>query len=149
MQIFATFDHSIHLEIAIARIEKLGIDKIFAVPLDNGPEESVFFDSIHRSDGKSLLSLGMILAVFFSVIGASRGFKLEWGPIFWGLIGAGVGLILGFSIELYRNRKKINHKSLIKGKKSEVIIIIECEENQCREVEKILWEQLAIGLAKV
>lgn len=149
MQIFATFDHSIHLEMAITRIEKLGINKIFAVPLDNGPEEAVFLDSIHRSDGKSMLSLGLILAVFFSVIGASRGFKLDWGPIFWGLIGAGSGLILGICIDFFKYRKKANRKGLIKGKKSEVILIIECEQNECREVEKILWEQLAIGLAKI
>lgn len=65
MQIYATFEYSTRLEIAITKLEKMGISEIFAVPLDNCPEDSEIFDTIHRSDGKSLLSKGMILAVFF------------------------------------------------------------------------------------
>ncbi|QQZ08520.1 hypothetical protein [Heyndrickxia vini] len=149
MQIYATFDYSIRLELAITKLEKMGISEIFAVPLNNGPEDSEIFDSIHRSDGKSLLSKGMILAVFFSVIGASRGFKLDWGPIYWGLIGAAFGFILGFCIDLYINLKKTKKRRTIKGKTSEIIIIVNCNESEGREVEKILWEQLAVGVGKV
>lgn len=149
MQIYATFDYSIRLELAITKLEKMGISEIFAVPLNNGPDDSEIFDSIHRSDGKSLLSKGMILAVFFSVIGASRGFKLDWGPIYWGLIGAAFGFILGFCIDLYINLKKTKKRRTKKGKTSEVIIIVNCNESEGREVEKILWEQLAVGVGKV
>lgn len=149
MQIYATFDHSIRLELAITKLESMGISEIFAVPLENGPEDIEIFDSIHRSDGKSLLSKGMILAVFFSVIGASRGFKLDWGPIYWGLIGGTFGFILGFCIDLIMNLKKLKKQRLVKGKKSEVIIIINCKESEGRQVERILWEQLAVGVGKV
>ena len=47
----------------------------------------------------------------FSVIGASIGFKLSWGPIYWGLISACIGFVLGFIIRLFiecviKKRKK-------------------------------------------
>ncbi|GGE52374.1 hypothetical protein GCM10011391_34050 [Pullulanibacillus camelliae] len=149
MQIVATFEHSIQLEMAISKMEQMGINDIFAIPMDNRPEQPRLFDTIHRSDGISLFSTGMILAVFFSVIGASRGFALNWGPIYWGLIGAGFGFIVGFCIDLFRQtRKKKRHRE-IRGKKTEVVLIIECKDSDGQEVEKILWEQLAVGVGKV
>ena len=46
----------------------------------------------------------MALATAFSVIGASIGFKLAWGPIYWGLIGAFIGFVLGLAIRLFTER---------------------------------------------
>jgi hypothetical protein len=149
MQIFATFDHSSYLELAIRKLEQNGLNDIFAVPLDNRTEDPKLFDTIHQSDGISLINKGMFLAIIFSVIGASRGFLLEWGPIYWGLIGAGVGFILGFIIDLFLLKIKNKKIRMLKGKKSEVILIIECEEEKGKEVEKILWDHLALGVAKV
>ncbi len=148
MQVFATFDHSPYLEQAIRNLEKQGIKDIFAVPLDNRTEDLKIFDSIHSSDGITLINKGMVLAVMFSVLGASRGFILEWGPIYWGLIGAGGGFLLGFIIDLVLVKIK-NIKRPLKGKKSEVILIIECKEEEGKQVETILWDHLALGVARV
>jgi hypothetical protein len=149
MQVFATFEHSMYLELAISKLEENDITDIFAVPLDNRQEEQKLFDSLHRSDGTSFISKGMILAVLFSVVGASRGFVLEWGPIYWGLIGAVSGFIIGFGIDLLIHLIKNKNRSMIKGKHSEVILIIECENSQAQQVEKILWDHLALGVAKI
>ncbi|WP_409254256.1 hypothetical protein V1502_10305 [Bacillus sp. SCS-153A] len=149
MQIFATFDHSQYLELAISQLEQKGITDIFAVPLDNPTEMPKLFDSLHRSDGVSLINKGMFLAVIFAVIGASRGFILEWGPIYWGLIGAGFGFVLGFIIDftqIFLQRKKTK---FLKGKGAEVIMIINCNEKDSDEVVKILWDNLSMGVAKV
>ncbi|MDF2644981.1 MAG: hypothetical protein K0Q73_786 [Paenibacillus sp.] len=91
----------------------------------------------------------MGLAVIFSVIGASRGFVLEWGPIYWGLIGAVSGFVLGVLIDLYIYKFYKRKKRVIKGKNSEVILIINCDESQGELVEGVLWEHLALGLAKI
>jgi hypothetical protein len=149
MQIFATFEQSVQVELAITRIEKIGITDIYAFPLDIGPGDMELFDTIHRSDGISLSNLGMVLAVFFSVICAARGFKLEWGPIIWGIIGALLGIVLGVIINLVFYKIRNKKQRLNGGKKSEVIIIIECDESDVRQVEKILWGHFALGLAKV
>ncbi|QHE51419.1 hypothetical protein [Pontibacillus sp. HMF3514] len=151
MQIFSTFEHNSTLELAITTLEKRGIKKgaIFAVPLDNRTEKRKLFDTMHRSDGISLIDIGMALATAFSVICASIGFKLAWGPIYWGLIGAAGGFIVGVLIKLFIVLVLKKKRRTLKGKHSEVILIVECEEDQNELVENILWEHLAIGVAKV
>jgi hypothetical protein len=53
LQLFSTFEHTVHIELAVATLEKKGIasKNIFIVPLDNNTEERKVFDNIHRSDG--------------------------------------------------------------------------------------------------
>ncbi|MFZ3577943.1 hypothetical protein [Virgibacillus sp. DJP39] len=151
MQLFSTFDNSIYLEMAIATLEKRGIarNNIFAVPLDNRTEKKKLFDTIHRSDGTSLLDLGVALATAFSVVGTSIGFKLAWGPIIWGIISAVIGFSIGFIIRLFTEGAFNKQKRRLKGKHAEVILIIDCEESQGELVEEILWEHNAFGVAKI
>lgn len=151
MQLFSTFENNSFLEIAILTLEKKGIKKesIFAVPLDNRTEEWEIFDSLHRSDGTSLIDIGVALATAFSVIGASIGFELAWGPIYWGLISAFIGFILGLAIRIYTEKVTKKNKRLLKGKQSEVILIIDCEDSKAELVENILWSHYALGVAKI
>ncbi len=151
MQIFSTFESTSYLEMAISMLEKKGIKKerIYAVPLDNRTEERKVFDTLHRSDGISLIDIGAALATAFSVIGASIGFNLSWGPIYWGLIGAFVGFVLGFAIRLFIELIVKKKRRLLKGKHSDIILIIDCEESQAEFVEDVLWNHFALGVAKV
>ncbi|MED3727630.1 hypothetical protein HPB58_11855 [Priestia filamentosa] len=151
MQIFATFEYSTYLELAISELEKKEIrrENIFIVPLDNRTEDRKMFDSLHRADGVSLIDLGMALATAFSVVGASIGFKLEWGPIYWGIISAIIGFILGFLIKLFIFKVIKKKKRLLRGKHGEIIIIVDCDGRQVEMVEQILWNNLALGVSKV
>ncbi|MGD6801960.1 hypothetical protein ACQCVK_06360 [Rossellomorea vietnamensis] len=151
MQLISTFENNAFLEIAISMLEKKGLkrENIFAVPLDNRTEERMVFDTIHRSDGTSLIDIGMVLGTAFSVVGASVGFNLAWGPIYWGLIGAFIGFMLGFSIRLVTELVIKKKRRALKGKQSEVVLIIDCEESQAELVENILWNHYALGVAKV
>jgi hypothetical protein len=151
IQIFSTFEHSTFLELAISSLERLGIkkDSIYAVPLTNRKVERKLFDSIHSSDGISFISTGAAIGTAFSVIGASVGFSLKWGPIYWGLIGASGGFLLGFLIDLFIYKVIKKKQRLIRGKNSEVIIIVECEDNHADDVENILWHHHALGTARV
>jgi hypothetical protein len=151
LQIFSTFETTSYLEMAILALEKKGIKKesIFAVPLDNRTEERKVFDSLHRSDGTSLIDIGMALSTAFSVVGASIGFKLSWGPIYWGLISAFIGFVLGFAIRLFTEIVLKKKKRLIRGKHSEIIIIIDCDEALAELIENILWNHFALGVAKI
>ncbi|KSU63126.1 hypothetical protein AS034_02400 [[Bacillus] enclensis] len=151
MQLFSTFEHTIHIELAVATLEKKGIAKenIFIVPLDNMTEERKVFDTMHRSDGTSLIDIGAALATAFAVIGASIGFELKWGPIYWGLIGAAAGFILGFAIRLFTEKIMKKRRRVLKGFHSEIIMIIDCEESEGELVENILFKHYALGVAKV
>jgi hypothetical protein len=151
MQIFATFEYSTYLELAISELERRGIRKedIFVVPLENRTENRRMFDSLHRADGISLIDLGMTLATAFSVVGASIGFKLDWGPIYWGIISAIVGFILGFVIKLFMFKVIKKKKRLLRGKHAEIIVIIDCNDIQTEWVAQVLWNNLALGVSKV
>lgn len=151
LQLFSTFETTSYLEMAISTLEKEGITKesIFAVPLDNRKEERKVFDSLHRSDGTTLIDIGAALATAFSVIGVSIGFKLSWGPIYWGLIGAFIGFVLGLAIRLFTEVVLKKKKRLLKGRHSEIILIIDCEESQSEFIENVLWNHFALGVAKV
>ncbi|KEZ48374.1 hypothetical protein [Metabacillus indicus] len=153
MQVFAAFDHCTYLELAISKIEQEGIHKerILAVPLKANDDSVKLMDSIHHSDGISLFDTGAALATAFAVIGVSIGFKLAWGPVYWGLIGAGSGLLLGFAINLFYYTVIKKRKLKIGGsaKKTEVVLVIECREEVFSRVEKILKEHYALGIGYI
>lgn len=151
MQLFSTFEHTVFIEMAIATIEKKGIkrENIFVVPLDNRKEQHKVFDSLHRSDGTSLIDIGAALATAFAVIGASIGFELAWGPIYWGLIGAFVGFMLGFAIRVFTEVIIKKKRRMLKGFHSELILIVDCEDSQAEMIENILFGHYALGVAKV
>lgn len=151
MQIFSTFEHSTYLELAITSLEKVGVkkEKILAVPLMNRVEERRLFDTLHRADGISLFDKGAAMGTAFSVVGASVGFTLKWGPIYWGLIGAAVGFILGFMIDYILYKVVHKRKRILRGKKSEVVLVVECPKELEEKVEELLWDHLALGVAKV
>ncbi len=151
MQLFSTFEHSSSLEMAVTTLEKKGIkrEKIYIVPLDNRQEKHKLFDGMNRSDGTSLIDIGAALATAFSVVGASIGFKLAWGPIYWGLITAAAGFLLGVGIRLFTESKVKKKRRQLKGVHSEVILIVECEDSEGELIENILFGHYALGVAKV
>jgi hypothetical protein len=44
------------------------------------------------------IEVGMACATGFSVLGASAGFVLAWGPVIWGLLAACFGFGIGFGL---------------------------------------------------
>ncbi|MFC7063122.1 hypothetical protein [Halobacillus seohaensis] len=151
LYVMSTFEHTTYLELALSALEMENIPKenILAVPLNNRKVKRKLFDTIHRSDGISLFDLGAAFATVFSVIGASIGFRLEWGPIIWGIIGAIIGFALGFLIDLWFNANKRKRDNKLKRKTSELILIVYCHNEQADLVEGILWENLALGVAQL
>lgn len=151
MQVFSTFEHSAYLELAISSLEKIGVkkEKILAVPLINRAEERRLFDTLHRADGISLFDKGAALGTALAVIGASIGFELQWGPIYWGIIGAITGFIIGSLIDFFIFKVVHKRKRLLRGKRSEVVVVVDCPQELVEKVEEVLWEHLALGVAKV
>lgn len=150
MNVVASFEHTLYVELALTSLEEMGIPKenILAIPLDKRKEKRRLFDSMHNADGVSLFDLGAALAVVGSVLASSYGFIAKWGPIIWGLIGAVAGALIGFMIKwLYYKRK--HTRNIKKGKSTETFIVIQCDEDQSKTVENILWDHYALGVARV
>ncbi|TCL37708.1 hypothetical protein EV210_105142 [Anaerospora hongkongensis] len=159
MYVYASFDYSAFLELAITDLEKRGIarEHILAVPLDKRVEERMILDSIHRADGVSLFDGAMVLGAILMEIGVIYGFVLEWGPIIWGLIGLLSGVVIGFLLDyfygsLFGSKKNGSSRNQIKAGKcnnTEVILTICCDNSQYEMVEKVLWDNMAYGVGKL
>lgn len=149
MQVFSTFEHSTYLELAITAVEKVGVkkDNILAVPLKNRVQERKLLDTLHNADGISLFDKGAAIGTAFSVIGTCIGFTLELGTIFWGLIGGAIGFIIGFIIDYFFYIHK--RKRVLKGKHSEVVLVINCPNELVEKVEQLLWDHLALGVTNL
>ena len=148
MLVIATFENSLFIELAISALEQKGIpkEKIFAAPLDKRTEPRQLFDTIHRADGFSLFDLGAILGTCLMLLGSIYGYVLKWGPIIWGIIGAVVGITLGILIKVWLVKKNNTGSNKIT---SEIVLMIRCEEHQWDKVEKILWENTALGITRL
>ncbi|MFD0828916.1 hypothetical protein ACT8ZR_25370 [Neobacillus sp. M.A.Huq-85] len=148
MLVIATYENSIFIELAITELKQNGLtnEKILAAPLDKRTGKRQLFDTIHRADGLSLFDGAAILGTCFMLLGSIYGFILKWGPIIWGIIGAISGLLLGFLLKLLIVKKG---KSGSKNISSEIVLMIRCEEDQWKTVEKILWDNGALGLTKL
>ena len=57
--------------------------------------------------------------------------------------------VLGFAIRLITELVLKKKKRILRGKHSEIILIIDCEETQAELIENILWNHFALGVAKV
>ncbi|AAK80548.1 hypothetical protein BJV85_001290 [Clostridium acetobutylicum] len=149
MYVISTFEHSVYLELAITAIEMKGIKKerIMSIPMDKKGEERMLFDSIQSSDGLSLFDLPSILAVIGGIFGSIYGFVLKWGPILWGLIGIVSCSCVGFVIKLIVTRKYRDEQKC--SERSEVVLIIECDDSKVEMVKDILWKNNALGVRKL
>ncbi|MFA4886388.1 MAG: hypothetical protein WC601_11555 [Desulfotomaculaceae bacterium] len=148
MYLVASFHYCLHTEIAIAKVEELGIkkDQIFAVPLGKRGETRNIFDTIHHADGVSLFDGGAILGSACMVLGVIYGFVLAWGPVIWGLLGLIGGFLVGFLLDI--TFSKIRHsKESRNDKDAELFLIVHCEQHQVEQVKKTLWDHLALGVA--
>lgn len=149
MYLIATFEHSINLEKAITAIQTRGIAKkdILAVPMDKRAEKVKLFDTIHHSDGLSLVDLAAVLGTVLMLLGTIYGFGLKWGPIIWGLIGLVAGFALGLAIKLIMTKKFSGRQDF--KKVPEVVLIIECSEDKIDMVKDTFWEHHALGVRKL
>ncbi len=149
MHVIASFHYSTYIEIALAELEQQGIDRrrLIAVPLDSRPSGRAMFDTLHRSDGGSLLDAGMALGAAVSVVTASLGMTLAWGPVYWGLIGAAGGFAVGFAIDLTLSRRRRRRNARKKG--AEVVVVVDCEPTEADRVTETLWRHQALGVAVV
>jgi len=145
MFIAATFLKNEFIELAIEALKEGGIQsqQIFSTSLSNKPFKH-FFDSIHHSDGISYFDLGASLATASSVIGASIGYRLTWGPIIWGVIGAVIGFLLGFFSKWlwYKKKNMFNIPS-------QFLLIVKCAENESLKIKEILEHHFSTGVSVI
>ena len=147
LYIVSSFKHSIYLELAISDLVQNGIEKenIFAIPLDQKVPTTKTINYVLGRESTNLDG-AFVMGVILAVILASIGFNLRWGPIVWGLIGTGIGMIIGYIVQKIFMRKNQKQK---REKQSEVFLLIRCPKDSLNLVEEVLWNHYAIGIGKV
>lgn len=144
VQIIATFEHSPFVEMAIHDIETIGVatNNIVAMPFENIESQAFIIDSIHRSDGRSVLDGAIVSGTIFMLLGTIYGFIWYWGPVIWGLLGLVGGFFFGLIIELAFQKKKLK---LFAGRKNEVFMQITCNTSLTQHLIKVLKARKANG----
>ncbi len=148
MYVVASFEHSTHLEAAVATLEKQCVppNDILAVPLDKQDESTLIFDRLRASDRQSMMDYPIIIAAICALFGLIYGFLLHWGPVLWALIGTGVGFGIGIAIKLLAKRRR---KEKIRAQSPEVVLLINCRNIKPDTVQDILWRHGALGVSRL
>jgi hypothetical protein len=152
MYIVSAFELSSHLELLISELEEKGLTKeeILAIPLDLRENSQQIIDTLHRSDGKSLMDGASIVGAIGMVLGSIYGFILTWGPILWGVIGLIAGGLIGLLLDKYRGKGAL---SLVGGNQpaAEVFLLINCKKHAGLEepIKNLLWQHGALGMSKL
>lgn len=145
MHIVSGFEYKTEIELVLKKLEQKGINKkqIVAIPLDKRNGKIRIFDTIHHSDGVSVVDLAFIFGMICMLLGVIYGYVVEWGPIFLGLVGLIGGFLFGLIVKYFYLRKNMIRK---KASLIEVILIVRCNENQQESIEEILWEHDALAM---
>nr|WP_255654723.1 hypothetical protein [Cohnella sp. REN36] len=142
--VIGTFEQTLELEQALVEIERLGVNpaRILAVGMDTAPDPKASAEK-RSVDG---IEVGLACATASAVIGASCGFALPWGPIWWGLIGAFGGFAIGYAIRVLAGR----HAGTGRRPRTpwpEVAVFVECGEELGAQISGIFrrYGALSVG----
>lgn len=147
VQLFAVFESSSYVELAVSKLVENGYGHLYAVPLDPRAHAMKLADTMHGTDGISLVDAGLVLAMMAGTIGVALGFESQWGPVFWGLIGAVGGFAIGFVIDVIKNALKRKRIGAAESKPAPIIVIVQCARDQAEFVKRLLWDHRALGVA--
>ncbi len=149
MIVIGTFRHSIELEQALAALELRGIprDRLLVVMMDDS-ESEIPYRLTNKSKDFHVegTEIGISSATFLSVIGASVGFILKWGPVIWGIIAAVIGFGIGFAISYARYRIQMS-KGLARQNRHnypDVTVIVQCRNDDFPFVRDVMWKYRAL-----
>ncbi|MDC3412932.1 hypothetical protein [Terrihalobacillus insolitus] len=144
MYIIGGFECNTNLELALYELEELGFreEDIFIVEMKHPRNSERLINSIHSSDGKSLMDSITAWGVVVGTLGIIYGSQLLIGPIATGLLGLVVGAMIGFLTDLKVNKNKKKKRSNI-----DVLLIIHCKTEEREEkIKKILQKFLVVTI---
>jgi hypothetical protein len=147
MLVIGTFEHSLELEQALAVIENNDIsqEKIMVVCMDLNPGNSQLLIAKSQDFINKCIEVGMASATAIAVAGTSIGFILTWGPIFWGLAFGFIGFCLGFIVYFFIKKDNYRH---VPKKLPEIVVIVQCFEEQSIFVSQTMWKFKALTVGK-
>ncbi len=144
MIVIGTFLHSLDLELLLANVEKKHIERkyIMVVPMDMDPTNPSWLEGKKKHLYFKAIEVGMACATGFSVIGASVGFRLAWGPVIWGLTATGLGFGIGFGTYFFA--KKLSRYRDHPPELPEITVLVQCRDEQSEKMKDLMWKHSAL-----
>lgn len=129
MYLVAGFESGAYVEMALSELEESEISQkgIVTIGMEAQKAAQTLFDSIHYSDGVSVLDGMAAWAVVFAVFGIVFGSQVKIGPLALGLAGYGAGALFGFLLDMIRQPARGKAKA---SRTIEIILLIPCESKQ-------------------
>lgn len=144
MIVIGAFLYSLNVELLLANVEKNRIERkyIMVVPMDMDPANPSWLEDKKRHLHSKAIETGMACATGFSVIGASAGFILAWGPVIWGLMAAGLGFSIGFGTYFWA--KRLSRYRDRPAKLPEITLLVQCRDEQAEQIRNLMWQHSAL-----
>ncbi|WP_438446988.1 hypothetical protein [Gorillibacterium sp. sgz5001074] len=149
MHIFAGFESSEYLEIAIEELITQGVEEhgITVIPLSSqGGSDVHILDNLNHSDGISLSDGMAAWAMAGMLLGVIYGSQVLVGPVALGILGAVAGAGIGYLLD----RRKIKRRPGLRSRNDlDFLLVIRCrDDSEMRKAESICTLQKAAFLGE-
>ncbi|WP_139693036.1 hypothetical protein [Sporolactobacillus terrae] len=138
--VIGIFRSGLQVELSLQALKREGLtrESIHCLFLD--PPRSLQSQHDSKPDGRTKKAdLGFIFATIFGVVGASIGFRIILGPIFWGILSSLIGFLLGLLINFC-------YTKTFKEQTAFVIIAVNCPSRLQQTIEQVFTVNHALGL---
>lgn len=131
MHVMAGFESNAYVEIALEEIKEqtnITDEQIAFIEMTPQEKPQTLFDSIHYSDGKSVMDSIGVGGVVGGVFGIIYGSVLWLGSLLIGVLGFVLGGFIGFFIDYWIAKRKKQKSRPIRH--IEILLLIQCESRE-------------------
>lgn len=139
VNVIASFENTTYLELTLDELKQNGLsnEHVITFPLTERNKPFTYADII-KGNSINLYHSSFVLGTIFSIFGVIYGFVLVGGPILWGLAFLFAGLGIGYLLDNIKIKKR-------KRSKGEVVVIIQCKDEQLQKIKDILYNNFTNG----
>lgn len=130
MYLAAGFESNVYVEMALNELHECEIEDkdVVMIEMEAQKPPQTLFDSIHFSDGVSILDGMAAWAVVGGVFGIIYGSQVKYGPLALGLLGFCTGSLVGFVIDFLIGARKRRGKK--PSRNIEILLLLHCDSKQ-------------------
>ena len=130
MYLVAGFESNVYVEMALSELHECDLEErdVVVIEMESQNPPQTLFDSIHYSDGVSILDGMAAWAVVGGVFGIIYGSQVKFGPVALGLLGFFAGVLIGLVIDLLIGGRKRRWKKPTRN--IEILLLLHCNSKQ-------------------
>ncbi|MCA1032049.1 hypothetical protein LCL95_13520 [Bacillus timonensis] len=151
MIVVLSLQHSVEIELLLTDMEQMGIAKeslhITSLERVSATENKYTMQIVQNGEKYSFADLALSIGTVLAVFGVMYGYSLKLGPVLWGLIGFLCGAILSKLIMMVYKKRSI--EDLKTDQTAELLLFVQCDESQIREIKSLVKNYPVLGLSTI